>query len=95
MADVRTQQHSMTRIDVSTGIPFDRFRSAFEKAAAPVDLAAVQQIVEDGGTWDDVRAAVAKNAPQELMVYAKIDATPLLAVAGHHIQPSSIWSATM
>jgi hypothetical protein len=35
----------------------------------------MQRIVESGGTWDDVRAKVAENAPYELMVYAKIDAT--------------------
>jgi len=45
----------------------------------------MQRIVESGGTWDDVRAKVAENAPNELMVYAKIDATPLLGVAGHDI----------
>jgi hypothetical protein len=42
-----------------------------------------ERIVESSGNWDDVRAA-AKNAPNELMRYGKIDATPLLSVAGLH-----------
>jgi uncharacterized protein (DUF302 family) len=46
----------------------------------------VQRIVESGGSWDDVRAKAAENAPNELMVYAKIDATPLLGVAGHDVK---------
>ncbi|MBW0018552.1 MAG: DUF302 domain-containing protein [Mycobacterium sp.] len=75
--------HTMNRIDISTGIFFDEFRAAFEKAAPPFDRAAAERIVADGGSWDDVRAAVAVNAPNELMVYAAIDAAPLFAVAGH------------
>jgi uncharacterized protein (DUF302 family) len=45
----------------------------------------MQRIVESGGTWEDVRAKVAENAPNELMVYAKVDAVPLLSVAGHDV----------
>jgi uncharacterized protein (DUF302 family) len=76
----------MTRVDVFTGVGFDEFLTAFETAAPPFDPIAMQQIVESGDTWDDVRAKVAENAPNELMVYAKIDATPLLGVAGHAIK---------
>jgi len=77
------EQHNMTRVDISTGVPFERFVAALEKAAPPVDRAAFAKIAESGGDWDDVLAAAAKNAPNELMVYAKIDATELFSVAGH------------
>jgi uncharacterized protein (DUF302 family) len=80
------QDHSMTRVDVFTGVGFDEFLTAFEAAAPPFDPAPMQRIVESGGTWDEVRAKVADNAPNELMVYAKIDATPLLDVAGHDVK---------
>ncbi|OBI47689.1 DUF302 domain-containing protein [Mycobacterium sp. E787] len=76
-------QHPMNRIDVVTGVEFDEFRTAFERAAPPVDRAAVQRISEGGGGWDDVRAAAAINAPNGLMVYATIDALPLFCLAGH------------
>jgi uncharacterized protein (DUF302 family) len=75
--------HSMTRIDVSTGMPYADFRAAFEKAAPPVDIEAVRRIAATGGTWDEVLAAAAANAPHDLMVYAVIDADELLSVAGH------------
>jgi uncharacterized protein (DUF302 family) len=75
--------HTMNRIDVSTGVDFEEFRAAFEKAAPPVDLAPVKQIAESGGSWDDVKAAVAINAPNDLMVYARIDASQGLALAGN------------
>jgi len=84
MTGFHREQHVMTRVDVSTGVPFAEFIAALETAAPPVDRAAVLAIVESGGDWDDVLAAAAKNAPNELMVYAKIDATELFTVAGHH-----------
>jgi uncharacterized protein (DUF302 family) len=83
MAEYRTFQHSMTRVDIQTGIAYDDFVAAFEMAAPAYDPAPMEQIVATGGTWDDVVAAVAKNAPNELMRYAQIDAVPLLGVAGH------------
>jgi uncharacterized protein (DUF302 family) len=76
----------MTRVDVFTGVGFDEFLTAFEAAAPAFDPVPMQRIVESGGTWDDVRAKVAENAPNELMVYAKIDATPLLGGAGHAVK---------
>jgi uncharacterized protein (DUF302 family) len=83
IADFRVVPHTMNRIDVSTGVEFDEFRAAFEKAAPPVDRSAVQQIADRGGSWDEVLAAAAINAPNGLMVYATIDALPLLGLAGH------------
>src|ERR1700728_4681146 len=80
------EQHGMTRIDIDTGIPFAQFVAAFEKAAPPVDRTTFQRIAKAGGDWDDVRAAAAENAPNDLMVYAKIDASDFLAVAGHRTQ---------
>ena len=74
----------MTRIDIETGIPFDQFIEALEKAAPPVDRAAVERIKSAGGNWDDVRAAAAENAPNDLMVYAKIDGRGYFGLAGHH-----------
>lgn len=75
--------HTLNRIDIATGVEFDEFIRAFEKAAPNFDPATVRQIVERGGSWDDVLAAAAINAPNDLMVYAKIDGLPLLGLAGH------------
>lgn len=86
MITVHQTEHTSTRIDIVTGLAFDDFVAAFEAAAPPFDPAPVERVRAAGGTWDDVRAAVVRNAPNELMVYARIDATPLLAVAGHRIR---------
>jgi uncharacterized protein (DUF302 family) len=77
------EQHEMIRVDIATGVPFDKFVAALEQAAPPVDRSAFANVAESGGDWDDVLAAAARNAPNELMVYAKIDATELFSLAGH------------
>jgi uncharacterized protein (DUF302 family) len=83
-ASFHREQHGMTRVDIATGVPFDQFIDALEQAAPPVHRALFVKIAESGCDWDDIVAAAAKNAPNELMVYAKIDGTELLGVAGHH-----------
>jgi hypothetical protein len=82
-AGFHRESHGMTRVDVDTGIPFEQFINALEKAAPPVDQTALERIVAAGGDWDDVRAAAAENAPNELMIYAKLDARAYFGIAGH------------
>lgn len=77
------EHHDMVRVDIATGVPFDSFQTAFEKAAPWVDMASVTRIVEDGGNWPDIVAAAEANAPWGLMIYWRVDATPLLHIAGH------------
>jgi len=86
MVEVHREEHTMTRVDVRTGMAFGDFVTALERAAPPFDPEPMRRIVDAGGSWDDVRAAVTKNAPNHLMVYARIDATPLFSVAGHRTQ---------
>jgi hypothetical protein len=86
MIDVRTHEHTMTRIDVATGLDYDAFVAAFERAAPEFDSAPIQSIAASGGSWEEIRAAIARNAPNDLMFYAKIDATPLFSVAGHRVK---------
>jgi Domain of unknown function DUF302 len=83
VANYSVVPHTMNRIDIATGVEFDEFIAAFEKAAPPFDPASVAAIVARDGSWDEVLAAAAINAPNELMVYAKIDGLPLLCLAGH------------
>ncbi len=81
--DFQVVPHTMNRIDISTGIPFDEFRAAFEKAAPPFDRAGLKRIADRGGSWEEVLEAAAINAPHDLMVYATIDGAELLSLAGH------------
>lgn len=79
---IRTVQHSMTRLSISTGIPFDEFCTAFEQAAPPFDPAPFLQIAETGGTWEQIEDATAKLAPNDLLIYARLDARPIIGLAG-------------
>jgi uncharacterized protein (DUF302 family) len=83
MSGFRRAEHVMSRVDIATGITFDEFVAKLENAAPPLDRAEMERIVAARGNWDEVRAAVAKNAPNELMIYAKIGGTELLSLAGH------------
>jgi uncharacterized protein (DUF302 family) len=76
--------HTMTRLDIATTMAFNDFREAFELAAPIFDAAALREIAARGGSWDEVRSAVACNAPNGLMIFASIDATRLMSAAGHH-----------
>jgi hypothetical protein len=79
-------EHAMTRLNIDTGIPFDEFRAAFEREAPPFDPEPYVAIIRAGGSWDDVKAEVIASAPHDLMLYAIIDATPLMALAGNEGQ---------
>jgi uncharacterized protein (DUF302 family) len=85
-ASFHREQHGMTRIDIDNGIPFGHFIAEFEEAAPLFDPTTLERIVATGGNWSDVRAAAAENAPNELMVYAKIDASGIFTIAGHDTQ---------
>ncbi|WP_123027352.1 DUF302 domain-containing protein [Mycolicibacterium stellerae] len=77
-------QHLATRLDISTAIPFETFLTALETAAPKFRQDRIEGIVNRGGTWDEVLAAVAENAPHGLMVFATVDGTALMTPAGHH-----------
>jgi Domain of unknown function DUF302 len=78
-----TVDHHMTRVDIPTGRAFDSFRDAFEQAVPALDAAHIRHITESGGTWEDIAAAVAANAPNEMLRYATIDMTALYATTNH------------
>ena len=80
---VNTSSHVMTRVDISTAVPFDDFRSRFEHAAPAFDAEPFQRIIEAGGSWADVQTAVERMAPHRLMRYATIDASAMMSLAGH------------
>ena len=82
--EVNRAPHNVTRLDVHTGIAFDTFRTAFEKAAPLFANAGIADLVARGGSWDDVKAAIAAYAPNDLMIFGTIDGMPLMSVAGHH-----------
>jgi hypothetical protein len=76
--------HVMTRLDISTGVPFEEFRSRFEAAAPMFDEEIIQQLVERGAPWADMQAAVRKMAPNQLIRYVTMDTTAMMSLAGNN-----------
>lgn len=83
---ITSTEHTMTRLSIHTGIAFARFCSDFEQAAPAFEQAPFQGIVDAGGSWDEVRQTMTRLAPHELLVYARIDAMPLMGLAGHRVR---------
>lgn len=75
-------QHDMSRVNISTRIPFEEFCAALEKAAPAYDAAAF----EHADDWDAVVAAMTTAAPHGLITYARLDARPMLALTGTRVQ---------
>lgn len=82
-ATTTSTKHVATRLGISTSVPFDAFCDALELAAPRFRQEPIDDIVRRGGSWDDVLAAVAKNAPNGLMIFSSLDDTALMAPAGH------------
>ena len=80
---VNTSSHVMSRVDISTAVPFDDFRSRFEHAAPAFNAEPFQRIIEAGGSWAEVQTAVERMAPHWLMRYATIDASAMMSLAGN------------
>jgi Domain of unknown function DUF302 len=78
-----TVDHHMTRVDIPIGMAFASFCDAFEQAVPAFDFADIRHITENGGTWQDIAAAVAANAPNDMMRYATLDMTALYATTDH------------
>ena len=82
-SEVNAVSHMMIRVDIPTKVPFDDFISRFEHAAPAFDVEPFLRIIETGGSWADVQAAVEAMAPHSLMRYATIEATAMMSLAGH------------
>ncbi|WP_066950521.1 DUF302 domain-containing protein [Streptomyces lushanensis] len=74
----------MTRLRIVVDAPFDEFRSRFELAVPPLDTERMAELFEARASWDEVKATIAAYAPHDLMIYATVDATPLMSLAGHN-----------
>ena len=84
-----TTAHVATRLDISTSVPFETFCEALELAAPRFQQGPIDDIVGRGGSWDEILAAVAANAPNGLMIFSSLDGTALMTPAGHHTRATA------
>ncbi|SCG05457.1 protein of unknown function DUF302 [Streptomyces sp. MnatMP-M17] len=80
---IQSTTHSMTRLRIVVDASFDEFRSRFELAVPPLDTRRMAELTETRASWDEMKSAVAANAPHTFVIYATVDTTPLMSLAGH------------
>lgn len=74
--------HSMVRLDIATGQPFAQFLDSFSAAVPPIDMPRLVELAGEGGTWDDVVAAIRAHAPNDFVIFSSIDGRGLTKAAG-------------
>ena len=74
----------MTRLELPVRESYDDFRVRFEKAVPVFDRDRAVQLIERKAPWPEVVAAVAAAAPNDFLLYWKLDMAPLMALAGNH-----------
>lgn len=80
---VRSVAHTVQRLEIHTGAPFDEVRDRFEAAVPEFDGERTEHLVAEGVAWEEIVRAADENAPHGFIRYWSLDATPLMALAGH------------
>lgn len=72
----------MVRLEIATEQPFAQFLEAFTAAVPPIDMTRLAELVDDGGTWEDVTAEIQAIAPYDFMIFSSIDGRRLTKASG-------------
>ena len=69
--------HEVNRLSLATGTSYDDFRARYEAAVPWFEGTG------DATGWDAVRRAADERAPHGFLLYAVVDAEPIMRLAGH------------
>jgi sarcosine/dimethylglycine N-methyltransferase len=75
--------HQIIRLDIPIQQNYDDFIGGFERAVPVWSADRTIELVKRKAPWSDVVAAVAAAAPHDFLLYAKLDLTPLMSLAGN------------
>jgi uncharacterized protein DUF302 len=79
----RIISHQVVRLDVGVRENYDDFRRRFESAVPAWNQDRGRELVERKAPWPEMMADVAASAPNEFLLYWKLDLTPLMSLAGN------------
>jgi hypothetical protein len=82
----RCTAHTVVRLDFPSAEPFEVLRDRFEQAVPAVDPA----MLDGAPDWPTVVARTMAAAPHAFLRYARLDASPVFALAGHP-QPATTY----
>jgi uncharacterized protein (DUF302 family) len=72
--------HPVTRLVIDVDEPFEDFRDRYEAAVPTFDINDLSLFQG----WDSVLERTAEVAPNGFLLYGRVDAGPLMALAGHN-----------
>lgn len=79
---VRAVPHTVARLEVAVGAPFDDFRRRYEEAVPRLDAGRLGQLKNDDAGWDAITQAAEENAPHGFIIYWANDPGSLMRLAG-------------
>lgn len=79
---VRAVPHTVVRLEVAVGAPFDDFRRRYEQAVPRLDAERLEQQKNDNAGWDAITQAAEDNAPHGFIIYWANDPGSLMTLAG-------------
>ena len=83
MRSQSTQQTTFTVTRLTVPVPSVReFQRAYEAAVPPVPLDEVLALVKRRAPWSEMMALIADRAPHGFLIYNRIDAHPIMDLAG-------------
>ena len=90
----RLLRHEVDRLSFDVDRPFDDFRQRYEQAVPPPDQGRIKDLVQRGASWKEVEADAVASAPFGFLIYWKLDAAPLMGLAGHSGKGTEYLGAT-
>ena len=79
---ISTVRYTVTRLTVRVGLTPGEFQARYEQAVPPWPEDRVRALVDRQAPWQDMLALVTAAAPWGFLIYDKIDATPVVQLAG-------------
>ncbi len=71
------------RLDAAIPYGYDEFRRRFESAVPLWNREHAVEMIERKAPWSEVAADAAASAPNEFLLYWKLDLTPMMGLAGN------------
>jgi hypothetical protein len=82
MTKTATDRH-FVHLDLPVEQSYDDFCRRFESAVPPFNRDHAAEFIERQAPWSEVAAEVAASAPNDFLIYWKLDITPLMSLAGN------------
>ncbi|HEY6327741.1 MAG TPA: hypothetical protein VI756_00270 [Blastocatellia bacterium] len=79
-------RREIVRLDVAVEQSYEDFRGRFEAAVPRWNPERALELIERNAPWSEVVSDVAASAPQDFLLYWKLDLAPLMGLAGNKLR---------